>query len=346
MRESSQNPVLGWGVIGTGQISHTVAADMTEDAGCRRVAVASRDQDRADQFAAEHGFARGYGSAGDLLADPAIDVVYIATPHGTHREIALDAIRHGKHILIEKPAALNRGEVEAIRKAAAAAGIFAMEGMWMKFSPLFQSLLADIRGGAIGEVRSVAAGFGFPFPAGGSRWSAELGGSTLLDQGIYPISLATTLLGTPTDISARGQVTEDGVDLAEHITLEFDGGGYAQLAVSMIDFVDTSAVINGTAGWISIPRPFFAGSSYTVHAGATAEELFAGRHVEVALEGNGYVPMIRHVNQMIAQGKRESDVHPWSDCVSVFEVMDTARQQLLTHADIRHLADAATPFTY
>lgn len=346
MSESSQNPVLGWGVIGTGQISHTVVADMTEETGCRRMAVASRDQGRADEFAAEHGFARGYASADDLLGDLAVEVVYIATPHGTHREIALDAIRHGKHILIEKPAALARGEVEEIREAAAAAGVFAMEGMWMKFSPLFQRLLSEIRGGAIGEVRSVTAGFGFPFPPGGSRWSAELGGSTLLDQGTYPISLATALLGTPTEISARGQVTEDGVDVAEHITLEFDGGGYAQLAVSMIDFVDTSAVINGTAGWISIPRPFFAGSSYIVHAGATAEELFAGRHVEVAVEGNGYVPMIRHVNQTIAQGKHESDVHPWSDCVSVFDVMDTARHQLVAHADIHHPAVAATPFTY
>jgi predicted dehydrogenase len=344
--ERSQNPVLGWGVIGTGQISHTVAADMTEEAGCRRVAVASRDQGRADEFAVEHGFARGYASTNDLLDDPAVEVVYIATPHGTHREIALDAVRHGKHILIEKPAALNRREVDEIREAAIAAGVFAMEGMWMKFSPAFQSLLSDIRGGAIGEVRSVSAGFGFPFPAGGSRWSAKLGGSTLLDQGIYPISLATALLGTPAVISARGQITEDGVDLAEHLTLEFDGGGYAQLAASMIDFVDTSAVINGTAGWITVPRPFFAGSTYTVHAGASAEELFAGRHVEVTVEGNGYVPMIRHVNQTIAQGERESDVHPWSDCAGVFDVMDTARQQLIAHADIRRPADAATPFTY
>lgn len=346
MSNSSQNPVLGWGVIGTGQISHTVAPDMTGQIGCRRVAVASRDQGRADEFAAAHGFARGYGDIAHLLEDPAVEVVYIATPHGTHREIALDAIRHGKHILIEKPAALNRVQVDQIREAAAAAGVFAMEGMWMKFSPLFQSLVSEIRGGAIGEVRSITAGFGFPFPAGGSRWSAELGGSTLLDQGIYPISLATALIGTPTEVSARGQITADGVDVAEHITLEFAGGGYAQLAVSMIDFVDTSAVINGTAGWISVPRPFFAGSSYTVHAGATAEELFAGRDVEVTVEGNGYVPMIRHVNQMITQGTHESDVHPWADCADVFDVMDTARQQLLARADIRQPAAAAAPFTF
>lgn len=346
MSESIQTPILGWGVIGTGQISHTVAPDMTEQIGCRRVAIASRDRGRAEEFAAAHGFARGYGDIADLLGNSAVDVVYIATPHGTHREIALNAIRHGKHILIEKPAALNRSEMDQIREAAAAAGVFAMEGMWMKFSPLFQSLLSEIRGGVIGEVRSITAGFGFPFPAGGSRWSADLGGSTLLDQGIYPISLATSLLGTPTEVSARGQITADGVDLAEHITLEFADGGYAQLAVSMIDFVDTSAVINGTAGWVSIPRPFFAGSSYTVHAGATAEELFAGRHVEVTVEGNGYVPMIRHVNQMIVQGTPESDVHPWSDCADVFDVMDTARQQLVERADISQPAAAATPFTF
>ncbi|NKF30817.1 Gfo/Idh/MocA family oxidoreductase, partial [Pseudomonas sp. BGM005] len=203
-------------------------------------------------FAAEALFDRGYGSVETLLSDPEIDVVHIGTPHGTHHALALEVLSAGKHVVVEKPIGLNRAEVADIRDTARAAGLFAMEGMWMKFNRSYRRMLADVQSHVIGEPRSVRASFGVPFPADvGSRWSAELGGSTLLDQGIYAVTIALDVFGTPTEIIARGRMRPDGVDLSEHVTLEFSDSRYAQIAASMVEFCELTATVNGTRGWIA-----------------------------------------------------------------------------------------------
>jgi predicted dehydrogenase len=322
-----------WGVVGTGEVSRSFAADLTEATGSRRLAVASRDQQRANQFAGDCGFERAYSDLEGILADPDIDIVYIGTPHGTHRDIAIQTLRAGKHVLIEKPMAVDRAQAEEIRSVAAQVGRFAMEAMWMKFSLLFRQLLADIEAGTVGEPRSVRASFGVPFPRDtGSRWSAELGGSTLLDQGIYPITLAMALFGTPTEIIARGQMRPDGVDLAEHITLEFADGRYAQLAASMIDFCELTATVNGTLGWINVPVPFWSGSRYRTYAGPDKDAFQRGIETEIPFVGNGFTPMIEHVNAALSTGLTQSSIHPLTDSLAVFHVMDEVRSQLLARS--------------
>lgn len=323
--------LTNWGLIGTGEITGSFAADLTPETGSRRLAVASRDADRASAFAVEHGIDRPYAGVDALLADPDVDVVHIGTPHGTHRDLALQVLGAGKHVVIEKPIALDRGQAEEIHAAAAEAGLFAMEGMWMKFNPAYRSLLAAVGAGDIGEPRSVRASFGIPFPTDtGSRWSAELGGSTLLDQGIYPITLAMALFGVPIEIIARGQMRPDGVDLAEHVTLEFSDGRFAQVAASMVEFCDLSATVNGTSGWATVPTPFWATSRYRVHAASAADRFMQGVETEIPLIGNGFTPMIEHVNVAIAAGRTESDIHPLSDTLAVFDVLDEIRSQLLS----------------
>lgn len=320
---------LRWGVVGTGEVSRSFSADLTEATGSRRRAVASREASRASDFAREFGFDRAHGSLDALLQDGEVDVVYVGTPHGTHHDIAVACLRAGKHVVVEKPLARNSAEVEHITSVAAEEGLFAMEGMWMKFSPLFRRVLADVSSGTIGSPRSVRASFGIPFPAeSGSRWSATLGGSTLLDQGIYPVTLAMALFGPPTEIVARGSVRADGVDLADHITLEFSDGRYAQLAASMVDFCDLSATINGTEGWLTLLAPFWAGSRYRTHTMTAGAGFLEGVETSVDLVGNGFTPMIEHVNDAIRSGRRQSAIHPLSASLEVFHVLDAIRSQL------------------
>ena len=332
MGASAASAPVRWGVVGTGDVSRGLAADITEAIGAHPHAVASRNATRAADFARDLGFERSYGGLDALLQDPEVDIVYIGTPHGTHHDIAIQALRAGKHVLVEKPIALNRAQAEHIAAVAAEEGRFAMEAMWMKFSPLFRRVMDDVDAGTIGEPRSVRASFGVPFPTDtGSRWSAELGGSTLLDQGIYPITFAMALFGSPTEVLARGTTRPDGVDLAVHVTLEFEDGRYAQLSASMVDFCELSATVNGAQGWLTVLPPFWAGSRYRTHAASIGPGLLDGVETAVEIVGNGFTPMIEHVNRAILAGQRQSDIHPLSDTLAVFEVLDEVRSQLPLH---------------
>ncbi len=173
---------LGWAIVGTGAVSHAVASDLRHVQGARRAATWSRNPDKARAFARQHDFGRAHDSLEDLLAAPDVDVVYLATPHGTHLPFALTALEAGKHVLIEKPIALNAAEARTIARAARATNRFAMEGMWMRFNPAYRALRAEAASGVLGDLTSVRATFGLPFGAASSpAWSAERHSSTLLD---------------------------------------------------------------------------------------------------------------------------------------------------------------------
>ncbi|MGO4298761.1 Gfo/Idh/MocA family protein [Leifsonia sp. RAF41] len=317
---------LHWAVVGTGSISQSLSDDLALTPGARRHAVCSRDPGRARAFAAEYDFAVAYGSLPSLLADPDVDVVYIATPHATHAEIAIEAIEAGKHVLIEKPMAATARDARRIVQAAGASGCFAMEAMWMRFNPTYRDLIASARAGAIGEVRSVRASFGLPFDVPDStRWTAERASSTLLDQGIYPVTLALDALGRPARIRASGRVRADGVDLTEHVTFEYENGGFAQLSASMVEYSEPTASVNGTDGWMTLPAPFWATDEYETHAGGLAQALFEPQTTRHERRGNGYVPMLEAVTEAIAAGLTEHPIHPFADAMSTIELLDDIR---------------------
>ena len=317
---------LGWGIVGTGDISRYLVPDLVTLDSARRAAVCSRSIDRATAFATEFGFERPHGSFEELLADDAVDIVYLGTPHATHADLAVQALQAGKHVLVEKPAGIDAAEVERIAEASRAADRFAMEGMWMKFHPYYRALLDDVRSGGIGDVGSLRASFGLPFgEPDSSRWSDVAHSSTLLDQGIYPATLAYDLFGEPSSVVASAHVREDGVDLSIVSTLTFDDGRFAQIAASMIGYVDPSAAINGTAGWLSVPAPFWATDHYTRHTGSIREALTSPDTRRFVREGMGYVPMLRAVGDAIAEGRREHPLHPWDAGLAVARILDRIR---------------------
>lgn len=316
---------LGWGVVGTGDVSRSVVGDLRALPSARRVAVASRDDSRARAFAEELGFERA-GSFDDLLRDAAVEIVYIGTPHSTHSALAIRALEAGKHVLVEKPLGVDADDVARVTDAARAAGRFAMEGMWMRFHPYYRAALADIRAGVLGDVRGLRASFGLPFDAPDSpRWSAERSSSTLLDQGIYPVTLAYDLFGAPETIVAHARIRDDEVDLTDVATLLFAGGRVAQVAASMTEYLDPSASVNGTDGWIELPAPFWATDRYTIRAGSIGEALMAPRTVEFAREGMGYVPMLRAVQEAVADGLTEHPLHPLADSLAIARILDDIR---------------------
>ena len=326
---SASTPPVRWGIVGTGTISRHMTADFQSVQGAKVAAVVSRDQGRARNFGEEFGIESRYSHLAEML-DSDIDAVYIGTPHITHFDIAAAAIDAGRHVLCEKPIGMSATEVRELRDRAARRGVFVMEAMWMKFNPLFVQLGDLVAAGRIGEVHSGRGGFGIPFPQdGSSRWKP--GGSALLDQGIYPVTLAHMFLGPPDEVTARGVVRPDGVDLSEHFTLDYADGRHFQAAVSMTRWLDLSAAISGSQGWITIDGPFWAATSLTIHTYDHTGEVRV--HVAADREGHGYVPMLRAVTEAISRGEHEHPRHTMDAAARVFDTLGEIRARLKTGAN-------------
>lgn len=326
MTSSGTAEALRWGILGTGRISESFVPDIRE-AGGHVSAVWGRTPARAEEFGARSGIECAVADLDELLHRSDIDVVYVATPPATHVDLAVRALEAGKHVVVEKPVATSAADAERLFAVATAHDRFAMEAMWMKFNPLHRDVAARVADGVLGVPRSVRAAFGMPFPAGGSRWSSELGGSTVLDQGVYPVVLAEWLLGPVDGVGASGSV-RDGVDVAASITLRHRGGGTSQLACSMLEFADPSASVSGTKGWLEIPAMFWAGGEALLHAGSPEALFGAPIPISHPREGNGYVPMIRSVQGSIARGERQHPDHDAHATVTTARVLEQIRDQI------------------
>ncbi|MCR2792750.1 Gfo/Idh/MocA family oxidoreductase [Microbacterium sp. zg.Y625] len=321
-----------WAVVGTGAVSRSVVPDMQELADV--VLVHSRDRGNAERFASEFGIPRSTADYEVVLQDTEVDAVYIATPFALHFEMTKRALQAGKHVLVEKPMALNTAEVEGLFEIARAQDVFLMEAMWMKFSPVYTALHEQLRDRVIGDVRNLRASFGIPFPdPTGSRTDLSRSGGALLDQGIYPVTLAQSVLGEPTGIIASGAVRDDGLDFSAHFTLEFSGGRYAQCACSMVEFTELTASVAGTEGWLTLSPPFWATTDLEIHAGDLRRVFREPGLITHPREGSGYVPMVRAVMDALKQGLREHPLHTGADTAAVFRTMDGILAQIRsTHA--------------
>jgi predicted dehydrogenase len=332
---------IRWGIVGTGRISGSLVPDLQDVPGAIVTAVWGRTLEKANAFAASHGIAYATDDRAELFSRPDVDAVYIATPIATHLPIAFEALDAGKHVLIEKPMASSAEDVGQIFRRAREAGKFAMEAMWMRFNPMHVELQRRISAGLLGEPRSVRAGFGMPFPPTGSRWSAALGGSTVLDQGIYPVTFAQQLLGQPSSVSASGTV-RDGVDVAARITLEYDDGRFAHLACSALEFVEPGASVSGTMGWATLDPMFWAGTSASWHAGSVERLFVEPERIEFEKQGNGYRPMLEAVNDAIQAGYLEHSAHDRESTVEIAQTLDAILAQLMSEAAARQSGEAAT----
>jgi predicted dehydrogenase len=209
---------------------------------------------------------RRHASYAALVNDDDVDVVYVATPHPSHAETALLAIEAGKHVLVEKPFTLNAAEARAVVEAARARGVFCMEAMWTRFLPHVARIRELLAAGALGDIRTVIADHGqwFERDAAHRLFAPALGGGALLDLGVYPVSFASMVLGTPSRVTAVGDLAFTGVDAQTSMLLQYDGGAHAVLTTTLEAVGTTRAAIIGTEGRIEVDRRFYGPTTFSL----------------------------------------------------------------------------------
>lgn len=314
-----------WGIVGPGRIADKVAPDFAHVPDAELVAVASRSAERGRAFAAKHGIGTVHTSYRDILDDPGVDVVYVATPHPQHRAIALAALESGTAVMVEKAFTVSSVATREIVATARRAGVFAMEAMWTRFLPAVGRLRELVAGGAIGEVRSVQADLGVRNRSADDDrfFSPELGGGALFDLGVYPISFAQMLLGSPSVVAATGAQAPSGVDVESSILLGWPDGRSAALQISLRCAMPGSARVIGTDGWIEVPPRFHHPDRIVLHRHDAEPE-----DIVLPATGAGYAHEIDEVTRRIAAGETESPVMPLADTVAVQDVMAAVADQL------------------
>ena len=322
---------IRWGIVGPGRIAGSVVKDFPVVDGARALAVASRSLDRAQAFADRHGVDRAYGSYGEILADPDVDVLYVATPHPQHHPIALAALRAGKALLVEKSfTATTAGAAEVI-DLARETGVFVMEAMWTRFQPAVVAARELIADGAIGEVRSVQADLGVSreYDPADRLFDLALGGGALLDLGVYVVSFAQMLLGTPERLVATGSLFPSGADAEASLLLDYGDGRSATLMTSLRNALPGQARIFGTAGWIDVPPRFHHPHAIVLHRAGAEPETITRPPV-----GAGYSHELREVTEGVRAGRTESAVMPLADTLAVQTLLGEAAEQLgVRHAE-------------
>jgi len=330
---------LQWGVIGTGAIANDFATALSASERCRIVNVTSFPglaQPFADKFAVP----RATDSLDELLADPEVQAVYVATPHPLHEKLALAAIAAGKHVLVEKPMATSAEAAARIVEAAKRRGVFLMEAYMYRCHPLMTELVSRLRAGAIGQIRHVRADFGFRDPRNpkGRLFDPALAGGGILDVGGYPVSFARLIAGIatgksiaePKRISAAGQIGPTGVDEFAQATLVFDSGVTAELACAIRYDFGCAATVFGEEGRIRLDDAWLPGGKRQ------------GLESHFTIERDGEPPKVVHVDIPRAiyalEAELVADALPatqapwpamtWDDTLANLRVMDQWRAAL------------------
>jgi predicted dehydrogenase len=318
------NDVVRWGILGTGNIATSFATGVATMPDAQLAAVGSRSMATADLYADRFNIQRRYASYRELAYDPEVDVVYIATPHSAHLENMLLCFEAGKPVLCEKPFTINAAQARTAIEAARKRGLFVMEATWMRFTPLMVALRKMLADGVIGEVRMVSADFGIrvPFDPTFRLFNPALGGGGMLDVGIYPISLAQMILGTPTEVVGLAELGETGVDEQSAAILRYAGGQLAVLHNAIRTETPQEATILGTEGWIRIDPPWWMPESMTI----TKPDADPKR-LDIPFVENGYTYEAAEVHRCLAAGELESPLMPLAETVAIMETMDALRKQ-------------------
>lgn len=319
---------IGWGILATGKIARTFAADLALVPGARLAAVGSRAVDAARSFADQYGDSgtRAHGTYDDLLADPDVDVVYIATPHALHLGGARAAFEAGKHVLCEKPLTLRTADAEEMVALARTHDRFLMEAMWMACHPVVRQLRDELASGRFGVPRQLQAELGFRVdaPLTDRMFAPELGGGALLDMGIYPLTLAHLMLGEAESLSAQAVIAETGVDLDIAIAGRYPGGSLATMNASMTSWSSRRAAIATDLGRIELGPEFHHPEQavFVPRDGGSEPTVLTGAEPVI---GTGYGNEILEVGRCLREGLRESPLVPHDQTLTLMRQMDALR---------------------
>lgn len=311
--------LLRWGILGTGSIAHTFADDFRFNTTGVVTAVGSRAQSSANRFGDEFAIPHRHASYESLVNDPDVDVVYVGSPHPMHFANASLALHHHKPVLVEKAFTMNSAEARQLVSVARQRGLFMMEAMWTRFLPHVAAIRALLAQGSLGEIISFSADHGqwFERDATSRLFAAELGGGALLDLGVYPVSFASMVLGTPSQVTALVNPSFTGVDGDVSMLFGYASGAQAILSCTSSARSATRASIVGTEARIEVDGDFYAPTSFSLIRRDGAQERF-----EFPIQGRGLHYQAAEVANCLAGGLMESSIMPLDESVAIMETME------------------------
>ena len=327
MSETSPAPVR-WGILGAGHIAGKWAQDLARVPGARLQAVWARDPIRRDSFAAARGAARSARTVEELLGAGDLDAVYVATPHGRHRDDVLRCLSAGLPVLCEKAFALDPSQAREMVDAARSRGLLLMEALWTRFLPGFQAGLDAARRGRIGRILSVESDFGFraPFDPRSRLWDPAMGGGALLDIGIYPLFLAHAFLGPVVEFELDWIPAPNGVDRSLEVRATHAGGGTSLSRASFDEPTPCIAQVRGEAGSLAFPQSFHTPVDILLSA------LDQTATLPGSCPGNGYQFETTHFQDCLSRRLSESPLWSLDDSLALMELLGRIRDRMRSGA--------------
>lgn len=321
---------MKWGIIGCGGIAGDFTESLRTLEGAELFAVASRTPGKAADFAKKHKVDLSYDTYEALLANPSVEIVYVATTHNFHYDNVLQCLKAGKHVLCEKVFTINAAQAQHLWDVAQEKGLFLMEAMWTRFLPATKELMKIIEQGTIGEVMFLKADFSFKTKKDltGRFYNLKLAGGSMMDQGIYPISYASMVFGQqPKGIMATSAMSETGIDERSTELFDYGHGKCAELTTSIAYYNRRFLLIAGTKGSIEVNNFFSATTFDVIVDGETTTYDYP-----YVATGKGYEA--QEVMDCILAGKKQSSIMPMDETVAIMATIDDIRQQIgLTYTD-------------
>lgn len=324
---------IKWGIIGLGKIARKFAKDLHETPNALLYAVASRSEDKAQDFAKQFCAEKAYGSYEEMVQDQEIDIIYIATPHSHHYENVMLCINAGHNVLCEKAFAINQQQVQRMVEAAKEKDVFLMEGMWSRFNPVILDAKKDVEVGAIGNLQAIKADFCFHFPydLNSRLCDKKLGGGALLDIGIYPVFLSYFMLGVPVRMNVEAEYYPNGTDKNLIMLFDYSDGREAILNCSLQYYSPCDGYFFGDEGCIRLDGRWHEATSYT---------RFNKSMDNPITKGYGSKPLsfkfeIEEVHESLRNDLKQSSKWTWENSIELMKVLDDVRNEIgLSYGDL------------
>jgi predicted dehydrogenase len=316
---------IHWGILGTGDIAGKFAQALSTLPEAVLAAVGSRTKESAERFGAKWKIPRRHAGYAEMMEDPGVDVIYVATPHTLHRENCIGCLQAGKAVLCEKPFTINAREAEEVVAIAREKKLFLMEGMWTRFFPGMVRVRELLQQQAVGEVRMVQVDMAYPSKSDPRRRLLDpaLGGGALLDLGVYPVSFSSMVYGPPEEVRAVAHFGSTGVDEQTSVLLSHAGGRQAYASCSFLYDSPKEAVISGTEGQIRIHRTWFFPERISLAVAGHSTRDFHLHYLD-----NGFPHEAMEVMDCLRSGRLESMIMPLNETLSIMRTLDTIRRQI------------------
>lgn len=313
---------MKFSILGPGGIARSLATAVNGLEGVEAYAVASRSYERAKAFAEEWGYQKAYGSYKEMLEDPEVELVYVATPHSHHYQYAKMCLEHGKHVLVEKAFTVNARQAEELIRLSEEKHLLLAEAIWTRYMPSRKMIDQVVESGVIGEVKSLTANLGYPLKHVDRLQNPELAGGALLDLGVYTINFALmTFHSEITKLESTALMSPKGIDWMNSITMNFADDRMAVLHSNMLAFMDREAVIFGEDGYIEIQN---INNCEEIRVFDNQRKLAAVYSVPEQI--NGYEYEVLACKKAIEEGKYECPEMPHSEILRVMKIMDRVRE--------------------